>query len=275
MFLADMASQSNTELFNLIYMPSSIYFGILLILVRLALSEILGWTQHYLAAFTNINAMQTFLQNNYNLDIEKKGSDYRENSMKWLTVDSKAFGTLTLSWLSLLSDVILLASYFLFFIFYIGTEVIMLAILPVLIMFVITKIFSNLATGLGKKKHSIELSLIKRLNSYYNVVIEIQLSNKNDEVFADFKKNLIKWAKAATKMGVNSIRTRLYTETAVLLFCIVIFSYISDIDSDELIQFGAVSGYLILRIIPILNRISFSTYQIKANDYIWDTNWND
>lgn len=142
-------------------------------------------------------------------------------------------------------------------------------------MLFITKFFSNLATSLGKKKHSIELNLIKRLTSYYNVMIEIELSSKTDEVIADFRKNLNNWANAAIKMGVNSIRTRLYTETAILLFCIIIFSQFSGIGSDALIQFGAVSGYLIIRTIPILNRISFSIYQIKANDYIWETNLND
>ena len=71
-FIASIASGNKENSLIFLELPSSLSFGIILIFIRLIISEVLAKIQHFLAASTNIKAMQAFLDRNYDLEIEKK-----------------------------------------------------------------------------------------------------------------------------------------------------------------------------------------------------------
>lgn len=177
------------------------------------------------------------------------------------------FGSALQSLISLIINIIISSSIFIFVLFYYYQQ--LLIIFFTILIFILCYFFfiNKSILFLGSKRLFAEAKFIKHLTEIFNSYKEIKIYNKEDFFLKKFKENNLEICSIGYKWAFIQSLPKIWIEFIflVILFLVVIFSYINGVNIKENITPLGVIIFGSLRILPNLALINASLQNLKFN----------
>jgi len=216
---------------------------------------------------TRVEIGQKILKNFIYQDFEKHFNTSSSTVISFVKNEVAQFGSALQSLINLLINIIISSSIFIFILFYYYQQLLIIFFIVLLFSVLYFFFINKFILSLGSKRLFAEANFIKLLTEIFNSYKEIKIYNRELFFLKNFKKNNLEICSIGYKWAFIQSLPKIWIELVflIILFLVVIFSYINGISIKENIVPLGVIIFGSLRILPTLSLINASFQNLKFN----------